>query len=862
MATCSGDAKTLTLATGSLGTIQWQSSTTSATLGFNPVVGGVINTTSTNSSTYATPALTESIWYRVASTNGACPVVNSAAVALAVTQPAVISAITGGDNTVCCYTAATATAVAVQNSTALSVSTSAGTILWQKSVNYVNTTNAPAVWAAAGSILPELTATNLIATTWYRAQVTNGACIKYSNVVKITVTPKAVAGTITTNTTSVCLGGDITFTLTGKVGTIQWQSLTSATGTPTNVGTGGTTYTVTGASVGSLFIRAVVSSESCSTATTAVKTIVVNPTSNGGTAKGGGVVCSGSPGALSVAGNVGTIQWQSSSDGVTFVNVPTGLTTAGATYASGSATGIAAKYLVTNITADTWFRAKIKSGICSEAYSNVVQYTIGTEAVAGTIAASAATICAASGTTLTLSNSIGAITWKKATVSTLGVYGVWTAVASSVTTPITNNGTTLVTGNLAATTAYQATVTIGCNAFVYSNIQIVTVNPAAKGGVVAVSTIGTNICSGGSKIMKVTGNVGTIQWQRSTTSATEGFENVAGATTATYEFLNITAPTWFKVVASSGVCTVTNASNAVQITVTTTPAVQGVISGTNSICTANPTSLTLSDYTGTIVWQKATYVNSVTGTFATIVPSATITVTGTNGSVLNTGNLTASTAYRAVVTSGSCVDTTPAYVVTVSLAAKATAITGFNTATTQTCIGTTKTLTLTSGQIGTIEWLSCSTLAGTYNPIANATGTTYVYTPTSTATMYFKVRLTSSPCSLPATSAAGVAVFAKQCTTPIANNNPTTVSKTIVAPFDVKAYPNPYASAFQLNFTTSSESQVEMRVYDMIGKLIEVRQFSTAEMNNQEVGNNYPSGIYNVIVTQGENMKTLRVIKR
>ena len=80
--------------------------------------------------------------------------------------------------------------------------------------------------------------------------------------------------------------------------------------------------------------------------------------------------------------------------------------------------------------------------------------------------------------------------------------------------------------------------------------------------------------------------------------------------------------------------------------------------------------------------------------------------------------------------------------------------------------------------------------------------------------------------------------------------------------FKVVAYPNPYASTFQLNFTTTSESQVEMKVYDMIGKLVEARQFSTTEMNNLEVGNNYPSGIYNVIVTQGENVKTLRVIKR
>jgi hypothetical protein len=48
----------------------------------------------------------------------------------------------------------------------------------------------------------------------------------------------------------------------------------------------------------------------------------------------------------------------------------------------------------------------------------------------------------------------------------------------------------------------------------------------------------------------------------------------------------------------------------------------------------------------------------------------------------------------------------------------------------------------------------------------------------------------------------------------------------------------------------------------MIGKLIETRQFSTTEMNNQEVGSSYPAGVYNVIVTQGEEMKTLRVIKR
>jgi len=53
-----------------------------------------------------------------------------------------------------------------------------------------------------------------------------------------------------------------------------------------------------------------------------------------------------------------------------------------------------------------------------------------------------------------------------------------------------------------------------------------------------------------------------------------------------------------------------------------------------------------------------------------------------------------------------------------------------------------------------------------------------------------------------------------------------------------------------------------VKVYDMIGKLVEARQIGVAEFGSLEVGERYPSGVYNIIVTQGENVKTLRVIKR
>jgi len=76
------------------------------------------------------------------------------------------------------------------------------------------------------------------------------------------------------------------------------------------------------------------------------------------------------------------------------------------------------------------------------------------------------------------------------------------------------------------------------------------------------------------------------------------------------------------------------------------------------------------------------------------------------------------------------------------------------------------------------------------------------------------------------------------------------------------ALPNPFADNFKLDVKTSSEEVLQVKVYDMLGKLVDSREVSTTDVQTLEVGNNYPSGVYNVIVTQGENTKTLRVIKR
>ncbi len=83
-----------------------------------------------------------------------------------------------------------------------------------------------------------------------------------------------------------------------------------------------------------------------------------------------------------------------------------------------------------------------------------------------------------------------------------------------------------------------------------------------------------------------------------------------------------------------------------------------------------------------------------------------------------------------------------------------------------------------------------------------------------------------------------------------------------LAIYEVKAYPNPYAESFKLDVNTSSEDQVNVRVYDMLGREVESREASVSKITSLEIGSQYPSGVYNIVVTQGDQVNTLRVIKR
>jgi hypothetical protein len=80
--------------------------------------------------------------------------------------------------------------------------------------------------------------------------------------------------------------------------------------------------------------------------------------------------------------------------------------------------------------------------------------------------------------------------------------------------------------------------------------------------------------------------------------------------------------------------------------------------------------------------------------------------------------------------------------------------------------------------------------------------------------------------------------------------------------FEAIASPNPFANNFHLNVTAASDEDIVLKVYDMTGRLLENGPVKGREFDSLEIGQQYPSGVYNVLVSQGAELKVLRVVKQ
>ena len=279
---CAGSNTTNLSLTGYTGSIQWYSSTDG--VNFSPV-------SNATGATYTASGLTATTYYEAVVSSGVCPSVTSPSVTVTVDQAPVAGAISGARE-VCAGT----------NTTNLSLTGYTGSIQWYSSADGVNFSPIANATGAA------YTASNLSATTYYEAQVSNGVCAsEITPAVTVAVDPPPVAGLIS-GASPVCAGTNTTnLSLTGYSGSIQWYSSTDGVNFSPIANATGATYTASNLS-STTYYETVVSNGVCASVTTPAVTVTVNPLPSGSISVTGSPVClNGTPSpSITFTGSGGT----------------------------------------------------------------------------------------------------------------------------------------------------------------------------------------------------------------------------------------------------------------------------------------------------------------------------------------------------------------------------------------------------------------------------------------------------------------------------------------------------------------------------------------------------------------------------
>lgn len=252
------------------------------------------------------------------------------------------------------------------------------------------------------------------------------------------------------------------------------------------------------------------------------------------------------------------------------------------------------------ITTTTWYRRKVSSGFCADAFSNTFQIRVDVAPTGGTIG-NPQTLCAGvtdpSAITSVAAGGGGNGTPTYSWQMSIDNFG------ADINTIAGQTGATYDPPVLTQTTYYRRVNTSGvCSPnFAYSNVIQMTVQQPITPGTISNDQV---ICSGQTPVgltgQASTGGNGTptYQWEISTTSpGTSGFTNVGGATGQNYNPPALTQTTWYRRLTTAGVCAA-QYSNTVEITVNPLPTVSGVAGG-GAVCSGNPAPDITFTFTGT-----------------------------------------------------------------------------------------------------------------------------------------------------------------------------------------------------------------------------------------------------------------------
>jgi hypothetical protein len=262
----------------------------------------------------------------------------------------------------------------------------------------------------------------------------------------INTQPSNVAQNLCLNGTSTALSVSATSPTTI---TYQWYSNNSASNTGGTAISGANTasYTPPTNQAGTKYYYVICTNSQGSTTSAVSAAITVSPISVGGAASSTQTICYGfSPAAITVSGHTGSVQWQVSTDNVTFTNI------------SGATSATLTSAQMGTLTAIRYYRAMVTSGTCTSAYSTVVTVNITPLPTISSVAAGA--VCNSGTVTLSAMASSGTLRWYNSVTG-----GSLLSTGSSYTTP-----------NISATTTYYVDLTDnGCTSFPRTAV-IATVN--------------------------------------------------------------------------------------------------------------------------------------------------------------------------------------------------------------------------------------------------------------------------------------------------------------------------------------------------------------------------------------------------
>ena len=532
-------------------------------------------------------------------------------------RPAITPSAAGPDQVLCDQTAST-NFVTLAANTPQSFETGTWTLVSQPATSTATFANIHAPNSKLNGLIP-----GVYVVRW---TINNDAlaCAATTDDIQIDVFAAPVAGALTSTTSKVCVDANSgTLSLATYIGDIaQWEYATAAGGPWTAIAHTSASYSFTNLTQTTYFrVKIISKGANVACATTVYSntiTVVVDPLSVGGTTTGAVTVCANNnTGQITLSGHVGSVlNWEYSIDnGINWL--PIANTSNNLTY--------------TNLVTTTLYRAHIKSGVCSEAFSSVSTITV------------LPPVTAAQVTNAELCNATSTLLDGNVPASGQGTW-VQTQGPNSVVIADIHDAKSAITGLIPGTYKFTWIIANGVCAPTSATATIINYPPLVNQIQAAVTTL----CAGQTAVFTDNAHAGgtgtySYQWQTSADGITWSAP-LAGQTSIGLSIV-LNVSTYVRRVITSGPCS--DNSNVVFITVQP-PITNNTITSQTEVCIQKPVNLisgtlpTGADNNYTYQWQYKTATTPWT------------TIVGATGKDYQPAPLLVSTTYRRIVTSALC----------------------------------------------------------------------------------------------------------------------------------------------------------------------------------------------------------------